>query len=183
MNRLEPQALDRRAACHALSGCWKLGQGQALTLRPDRPGVLQIAHGRVWITFDNACQDDGVRGGDHMLQAGDSLRLLPGQALVMEAWATAQQGAVYFSWDPLPASEGVSVRTRPAALLASVAPWRAGVLEPLRDLGLALALAGAASVRLAAGLVAAPVCMLLSLAPRFAVSAVAARKRWPGKAP
>ena len=98
---------------------------------------------------------------------------------------TAQQRAVYFSWDPVPAGEGVSIRTRPAALLAGLAPWRAGVLQPLRDLGvalgLALGLAGIASVRLAAGLVAAPVCLLLSLAPRLAMNAAAAKKRPTGK--
>lgn len=181
MNRLEPQVLDSSAACHALSGCWKLGQGQALTLRPVRPGVLQIAHGRVWITFDHACHDDGVRGGDHVLEAGDSLKLLPGQALVMEPWATARQRAVYFSWDPVPAGEGVSIRTRPAALLAGLAPWRAGVLQPLRDLGVALGLAGVALARLAVGLALTPACALLALAPRLAPNAAAARNAGRGK--
>jgi hypothetical protein len=181
MNTIERQVLDTSSASHALSGCWKLGQGQALTLRPVRPGVLQITHGRVWITFDHACHDDGVRGGDHVLEAGDSLKLLPGQALVMELWARAQQRAVYFSWDPLPPSTGVNLSTRPATLFAGTAPWRAGVLEPLRDLGGALALAGAALARLAAGLVAVPACALLSLAPHFAPSAPAARKRLPGE--
>lgn len=181
MNALELQMLNTSAACHALSGRWKLGQGQALTLRPVRPGVLQIARGRVWITFDHACHDDGVRGGDHVLEAGDSLKLLPGQALVMESWATAQQRAVYFSWDPLPATEGASINARPARVFASTARWQAGALEPLRDLETALGLAGAASVRLAAALVLITARALLSLAPRFAMNAAAARKRPLGK--
>lgn len=177
MNDLELHELDSSAATPALSGCWKLGDGQALSLRPVRPGVLRIAHGRVWLTFDHARHDDGVRGGDHFLDAGDTLKVLPGQALVMESCRTAQHSAVYFSWDPLPASEGVTVSTRPTGSFAGGPQWRAGVLQPLRDLRLALGLAGAASIRLAAGLVAAPVRALFSLAPRFAMNAAAARSR------
>lgn len=181
MNELELQVLDSSAATHALSGCWKLGDGQALRLRPVRPGVLRIAHGRVWLTFDHARHDDGVRGGDHFLGAGDTLKLLPGQALVMESWHTAQHSAAYFSWDPLPATEGMTVSTRPAGSFASGRQSRAGVLQPLRDLRLALGLAGSASTRLAAGLVAAPIRALFSLAPRFAMNAATARSRTVGK--
>jgi len=181
MNKLELHVLDSTAASPALSGCWKLGDGQALSLRPTRPGVLRIAHGRVWLTFDHACHDDAVRGGDHFLDAGDTLKLLPGQALLMESWHTAQPSAAYFSWDPLPAGEGVSISMRPAPAFASGPQWRAGVLQPLRDLRLALGLAGAASIRLAAGLVATPVRALLSLAPRFAMNSAAARSRIVGK--
>ena len=181
MNGLELQVPNTPEACHALSGCWKLGEGQALTLTPVRPGVLKIAHGRVWITFERACHDDGVCGGDHVLEAGDSLKLLTGQALVMESWATELQRAAYFSWDPVPASEGVSISTRPARVFSSIPQRHAGVLQPLRDLGLALGLAGAALARLAAGLLATPACALLSLAPRFAMYAAATRKRPLGK--
>ena len=53
MNHLH-QELQPFAGTDAVSGCWKLGDGRALTLRPTRPGVLRIAHGRVWITFDQA---------------------------------------------------------------------------------------------------------------------------------
>ena len=176
MNALELEVLDTSAAGPALSGCWKLGEGQALTLRPLRPGVLQIAHGRVWITFDHACHDDGVRGGDHVLDAGDSLKLLPGQVLVMESWAAQRHRAVYFNWDPLPASAGVTLSTRSARVFSVTGQWHAGVLQPLRDLGRALGLAGAALARLALGLVATPACALLSQTPRFAMNAAAARK-------
>lgn len=181
MNQLELHVLDSSTATHALSGCWKLGDGQALSLRPVRPGVLRIAHGRVWLTFDHARLDDGVRGGDHFLDAGDSLKLLPGQALVMESWQTAQHSTAYFSWDPLPATEGVTVSTRPSWTFAGDPQWRAGVLQPLRDLRLALGLAGSASIRLAAGLVAAPIRALFSLAPRFAMNTAVARSRTVGK--
>lgn len=47
MNHLH-QELQPFAGTDAVSGCWKLGDGRALTLRPTRAGVLRIAHGRVW---------------------------------------------------------------------------------------------------------------------------------------
>lgn len=94
-----------------VSGCWKLGEGRVLTLRPTQPGVLRIRHGRVWVTFDNAQQDDGARGGDHFLGAGDVLKLLPGQTLVMESWNAAQGAAAYFSWCPLPAGSSPTAST------------------------------------------------------------------------
>jgi hypothetical protein len=181
MNQLELHVLDSSAATRPLSGCWKLGARQALTLKPVQPGVLRITHGRVWITFDHACHDGGVKGGDHFLESGESFRLLPGQALVMEAWSPAKHSAAYFSWDPLPASEGLSVSTRPARMPVRSPVWQAGVLQPLRDLGLALGLAGAASARLAAGLVAAPARVLMALAPRFGMGVAAAGKRAAGK--
>ncbi|MGC1176189.1 DUF2917 domain-containing protein [Polaromonas sp.] len=181
MNDLELHVLDSSAATRALSGCWKLGDGQALTLRPVQPGVLRIARGRVWLTFDHARHDDGVRGGDHFLDAGDTVRLLPGQALVMESWRTAQQSAAYFSWDPLPANEGVTISTRSTWAFAGGPQWRASVLQPLRDLRLALGLAGSASTRLGAGLAVTLARALLLLAPRFAMDAAAARSRPAGK--
>lgn len=147
--------LQSFAGADAVSGCWKLGDGRALTLRPSQPGVLRIAHGRVWITFDNAQRDDGVRGGDHFLGAGDVLHLLPGQVLVMESWSAAAHAA-YFSWDPLPAQAGVSIAPRRSPVLARSPEWRGGVVQPWRDLRMALVLAGAASVRLMAGLAGVP---------------------------
>ena len=146
--------LQSFAGADAVSGCWKLGDGRALTLRPSHAGVLRVVHGRVWITFDNAQRDDGVRGGDHFLGAGDVLHLLPGQVLVMESWNAAARAA-YFSWDPLPARAGVSITPRRAPVLARGPDWRGGVVQPWRDLRMALVLAGAASVRLMAGLAGA----------------------------
>lgn len=162
---LHHHELQPLAGTDAVSGCWKLGDGRALTLRPTRPGVLRIAHGRVWITLDQAQRDDGVRGGDHVLGAGDSLQLLPGQALVMESWNAAQNSAAYFSWDPLPATAGLAIAERRARVLARHPPWRAGVLQPLRDL------------RLAAGLAGALTATLLALVPRFAIELATGRAR------
>ncbi len=164
----------------ALSGCWKLGSGRALTLRPTEPGVLRIAHGQVWITFNHAHQDDGVRGGDHFLGAGEEIRLLPGQLLVMESWHAASASPAYFSWDPLPAAAGVALASPSRHALAQRAvnlPWRAGVAQPLRDLRGALGLAAAASGRLAFGLAGVLGAALLVLLPRFAAELAAGRAR------
>lgn len=154
MNPLHNPGLQSCVGADALSGCWKLGDGRALTLRPTQPGVLRMAHGRVWVTFDNARQDDGARGGDHFLEAGEVLQLLPGQALVMESWNGATDAAAYFSWDPLPATAGI-------------ARWRGGVAQPLRDLRLALGLAGTALGRLVVGLAGVSAAAVRALAPRF----------------
>lgn len=177
MNHLHHHELHSFAGTDTVSGCWKLGEGRALTLQPSRPGVLRIAHGMVWVTFDNAHWDDGVRGGDHFLGAGDTLKLLPGQSLVMESWNAAQNTAAYFSWDPLPASEGIAIGLRQATAFADSPQWRTGVLQPMRDLRLAFGLAGTASARLVAGFAGALTAALLGLRPRFATDFVAGRDR------
>lgn len=172
--------LQSFSGADALSGCWKLGSGRALTLRPTEAGVLRIAHGQVWLTFDNAHQDDGVRGGDHFLGAGEELKLLPGQVLVMESWHAAGAAPAYFSWDPLPATAGVALALSSRHALAQRAvalPWRAGVAQPLRDLRGALGLAAAASGRLAFGLAGVLGTALLVLLPRFATDLFTGRTR------
>lgn len=173
-------ALQSFSGADALSGCWKLGSGRALTLRPTEPGVLRIAHGQVWLTFNNAHQDDGVRGGDHFLGAGEQIKLLPGQVLVMESWHAASASPAYFSWDPLPAAVGMALTAPSRHVLAQRAvslPWRAGVAQPLRDLRGALGLAAAASGRLAFGLAGVLGAALLALVPRFAVDLATGRAR------
>ena len=177
MSHLHHPELQSCAGTEKVSGCWKLGDSRALTLRPSQPGVLRIAHGRVWITFDNAQGDDAVRGGDHFLGAGDTLNLLPGQVLVMESWNSPDASAAYFSWDPLPAAAGVAISSRQSPVLALGPQWRGGVAQPLRDLRLAFGLAGTASARLVAGLAGTLATALLALLPRFATDLVAGRGR------
>ena len=167
MNPLNKHSSQSLTGTDAVAGCWKLGDGRALTLRPTESGVLRIAHGRVWITYNHAQQDDGVRGGDHFLGAGDDLKLLPGQVLVMESWGAAKNSAAYFSWDPLPATAGLSVSPATRRVLAV-----SGVAQPLRDLRAALGLAATASGRLVLGLAGFAV-----LTPRFAIDLVAGRGR------
>ena len=111
-------SLQSFAGADAVSGCWRLGDGRALTWRPTQPGLLRIAHGRVWLTFDNAQQDESVRGGDHFLGAGEALQLFPGQGLVMESWNAAKNSAVYFSWDLLPATAGLAITKTPRRMLS-----------------------------------------------------------------
>ncbi|MDQ3273200.1 MAG: DUF2917 domain-containing protein [Pseudomonadota bacterium] len=172
--------LQSFSGADALSGCWKLASGRALTLRPTEASVLRIAHGQVWITFNNAHQDDGVRGGDHVLGAGEELKLLPSQVLVMEPWHAGHASPAYFSWDPLSAAAGVVLASPSRHALAQRAvslPWRAGVAQPLRDLRGALGLAAAASGRLAFGLAGALGTALLVLLPRFVTGLATGRAR------
>ena len=134
-------------------GCFKINAGNALTLTPNAPGELRIAHGRVWVTFGHAADDASVRAGDYFLHAGDLLRLLPGQQLVIEAHEKHADESAYFSWEP-------DAAMSPAALLRRVQHAHAGVRQPLLDLGTALQHAGWAFGRLVQGLAAHLVCTL-----------------------
>ena len=124
----------------ALPGTWKLPAGQAITFQPREAGVLRVAHGQLWATFDGPHAGPLNDLGDHVIAAGERLRLCPGQRLVVEAWNT--QAAAYFTWDPLP----VAARTAPLRVAA--------VVQPLADLRLALTFGAGATVRLIKGLAA-----------------------------
>ena len=128
-----------------LAGFWKLGTGRALTLRASQAGVLRIAHGRVWATFDHASQDIQVRAGDYFLGRGDSLSLRAGESLVMESFSAGHAASAYFSWEPTAACAEVTQLAEPSS-------WRAGVLQPLVDLRAAFGLAAGALRRLGRGL-------------------------------
>lgn len=118
-----------------LAGTWKLGARRAITLRPRQDGVLRIAHGCVWATFDGPHQGPLNDQGDRIVGAGGRLRLRAGQKLVVETWDAA--APAYFSWDPAPAP------------LASVSAQAGGVVQPLSDLRLAVVLGVGAVRRLA----------------------------------
>ena len=122
----------------ALPGTWKLAAGRAITLQPREDGVLRVAHGRLWATFDGPHGGPLNDLGDHVIDAGGRLGLRAGRRVVVEAWD--QSAPAYFSWDPLTVS---AARTLPRA---------ARVRQPLSDLGLALTMAGGAMSRLLAGL-------------------------------
>lgn len=122
----------------ALPGTWKLAAGRAITLQPREDGVLRVAHGRLWATFDGPHGGPLNDLGDHVIDAGGRLGLRAGHRLVVEAW---DRGApAYFSWDPLVVGA------------AGALPRAARLSQPLADLGLALAMAGGAVGRLLAGL-------------------------------
>ena len=130
--------LHQSPAAPVLPGTWKLGAGRAITLQPPEPGVLRIAHGSVWATFDGPQRGAANDQGDYVIGAGDRMHLAAGQRVVIEAWR--RESPAYFTWEP-------------QADTAAVATARyAQVVQPWTDLQRALLLAGAAAVRLAAGL-------------------------------
>ncbi|MBA2962631.1 MULTISPECIES: DUF2917 domain-containing protein [Ramlibacter] len=129
---LHPQQSTTR-----LSGTWKLAQGRATTLRPREDGVLRVAHGRVWLTFDGPHAGPANDFGDRVLGAGDSVRVAAGRRLVLESCDAARP--VYFSWD-------FETAPQPAAARAVEQSWS--------DLRLALALGLRSAGRLARALVA-----------------------------
>jgi hypothetical protein len=122
----------------ALPGTWKLAAGRAITLRPREAGILRVAHGQLWATYDGPHQGSLNDLGDHVIGTGGQLRVRAGQRLVVEAWDG--QSPAYFSWDPLPAPARVGALSL------------ARVVQPLADLRLALALGAGAAGRLVAGM-------------------------------
>jgi DUF2917 family protein len=139
---MAPQTLtqtQQSAATLALPGTWRLPAGHAITFQPQEPGVLRVAHGRLWATFDGPHAGPLNDLGDHVVGSGDQLRLRPGQRLVVEAWDS--HAATYFSWDPLP-------------LGRAAARDVAAVVQPLADLRLAFAFGADAASRLIKGLAA-----------------------------
>jgi hypothetical protein len=123
-----------------LPGTWKLAAGRAITLAPREAGVLRVAHGRVWATFDGPHAGPRNNLGDHILGAGERLLLRADQRLVIEGWMG--ESPAFFSWDPAPAPEAVT------------SPEWSRVVQPLADLRLALAMAAAAAWRLAGAIAA-----------------------------
>jgi hypothetical protein len=119
-------------------GHWRLSPGRAITLRPRETGVLRVASGQLWITFDGAQR--GLRHdlGDHFVRAGEQLALRAGQRLVMEAFDVRRPA--HFAWDPLP--------------LTAVEPRLTQLAQPLRDLRAAWTLGAGAAAQLAAALAA-----------------------------
>ena len=82
------------------TSCWTLNPDQVVTLKPQQAGVLLVTRGRLWVTFNNAAQDLSARGGDHFLACGESLRLVRGDVVVMEAYDPSCAVASCFSWTP-----------------------------------------------------------------------------------
>lgn len=152
--------LLQSAPATALPGTWKLARGRAVTLWPSAPGILRVAHGRVWATVDGPHGGTPCDSGDLVLEVGRSLFVRAGQRVVIEAWNP--QGASYFAWDPVPAPVAA---TRPRLRLA-------GVMQPLADLRAALALGVRALGQLAGG--------VARLAWDLARIAVGARP-WPAR--
>ena len=168
-NVRESQQSDHAApAGRRAAGCWKLDTGQALSLRPNSHGVLQIAQGQAWVTLRGALADLPGAAVDHVLQPGEQLTVAPGQHAVMEAWnPQGSAEAVAFRWDALPAS----ALTRPASQAAR--DGEGGVVQPRRDLGQALGQGGRALGTALAGVAGAGGRFAAGLA-RFALLRIAA---------
>jgi hypothetical protein len=129
-------ALTPRCAEPTLPGTWKLAPGRAITLEPRESGLLKVAHGRLWVTFEGPHAGAANDSGDHIMGTGDHVRIEPGQRLVVEAWN--ERCPAYFSWDPSPVP--VAPRTS----------WDEAV-KPLSDLRLAFVYGSHAAGRLVAG--------------------------------
>lgn len=119
--------------------CWTLKPGRAISLQPGEAGLLRIARGQVWATFDGSPKWPGQDLGDHFLQAGQELAVRAGQHLVIEPHGTSREAPVYFEWAPL-------------AEPVMASRWQAAVVRPLQDLAQALRVAGRALGRLVLGL-------------------------------
>ena len=153
-----------------------LAAGQALTLRARRLSVLRISHGQVWLTLTGAGPGPGpysrVRAGDHFLNPGESLTLLPGQELVMEPFGTADGAPAQFTWGE-PGAEAAAVHVPPVPVMSPAALWRGSVVEPLRDLRHAAGLAARAMGRLVVGLGRLAGAVLVPIGPLVAMIFVA----------
>lgn len=183
----QPAEPGARADGLATAGSWKVAPGRAISLRPRQRGVLEIAQGRAWVTIRSHRRWPGRgrdAGSDWVLQPGDRLVIEPGQHAVVEAWGGAPQGALEaaeamaFRWDIAPATSvwasAASHRCADAAV-----EWRDAVVQPLHDLGQALAQGGRAVGRAVADAAAASGRLLWGMG-RFVVHRVAAP--WAGGA-
>ena len=130
----------------ALPGTWKLEPARAVTLRPREDGMLRIAHGRVWLTFDGPHGGPPNDQGDAVLGAGEAVRVRAGRRIVLES--TESDAAAYFSWDFAPQAEPVRA-ARGQAVAQSWSDLQLAALLGLRAGGRLVA----AVVALAAGAV------------------------------
>ena len=126
-----------------LPGTWRLEPARAVTLRPREDGVLRIAHGGVWVTFDGPHGGPLNDLGDRVLGAGEQLRVRAGRRVVLESVDRAVPA--YFSWDFSMAPE--PVRAPQLALAQSWSDLQLAVVLGVRAGGRLVA----AVVRLAAG--------------------------------
>lgn len=128
------------------TGSWKLPARRAVTLNATQDAQLRVTHGGLWVTLGGIPPGPGNASGDYFLAQGQVLTVPAGSCAVIEHWGRQAQADVYFAWDALASTAQPPVRV--------ASGWQLGVGQPLADLRAAGALAGAALVRLVAGLAA-----------------------------
>lgn len=137
---------ERQQSAPRPPGSWKLGARRAMTLAPNGDGLLRVARGNVWATFDGPHLPLGVRGGDLVVEAGETVFIAAGERVVIEAGTPGQDA--YFYWDLVPETRAVPVER-----------WRA-VLAPWHELQAALVASVAAAGRLVLAIAVAGVASL-----------------------
>ena len=148
-------AIDKLRNPNRPVGCWPLAANRALSLHPAQTSVLHIAQGRVWATLGEGVQPRDAGYGDCFLEAGDALEVQPGQRVVFESVDGVEP--VYFSFIPLNMPLA-SVNVASSAIhlgvnaLSEASTQVGDVVQPWRDLRLALGLASRAMASLAVGL-------------------------------
>ena len=138
-------SVHRSAA--SLAGFWHLAPRQTLSLFPATDRELRIAQGRVWLTSGEQHGAQGwPRSGDVVLRQGEVLRVPAGAHLVMESWPEADGAPVRFDF-------AVCAPAEIARLPLKNSRLQRDVVQPARDLGLAVSQAARALVRLVVGIV------------------------------
>jgi hypothetical protein len=132
-HRQTPPHVANSPAC---AGLWRLAAGRTVQLRPRQASTFKVVCGQVWATTDAPYDQQARRLGDHVLSAGDSFAVMPGERLVVEAWGTS----VRFDW----VVDAQMATKRPSR-------WQAEVGVPGRELAHALQCTGVALGRLAWG--------------------------------
>lgn len=95
---------------------------------------MRVAAGTVWATGDAAPPGPAADGGDRLLRAGETVRVRPGERLVVESIGAGS--AARFDWDPVP--PWTARRGSVSAVL-----WRIALVVPASALTLAIRFAAA----------------------------------------
>jgi hypothetical protein len=118
---------------HGLPGAWKVVSGRAIALKSRESGMLRVARGSIWATFDGPHKGVLNDLGGLMLHPSQQLALAHGERRAVESWKGAADPYFWRNWQPLKARAPEEWLTTARAL---------------EDLRLAFGLAGGAFRRL-----------------------------------